>query len=542
MNPVVDIATAATSSPPPPVEDRGMNASLAAADGEAVPGGHAMKSALDDGGRAAARRDFLTQAVFSGDRRLLRHQVEQAIFAVERARSLNASETGTGKSLVALAMRLLIEHEAGRIVRCLYTSPKTALGQFDKEYSDNGYKTFVLRHGNDTIPADADTVLVANSAMVVTHRAQLRGWGPSLVVLDEAVAYKTATAARTRAVYGDSLNCVGGIIEGVPFVLAASGTLAPAHNGELFPHLRALAPTALIDERGRIMRRHVFEKIFCEFGVRRVAGGREVQVIVGSRNSGMLRKRIDPYVTHVTLRKIAPTLPPERHELVPIAREDVKLDDLAAVADIEDPEIRATIETLAAAIGNGLVPAPDIDRETTRLMQMLGGGTALAHLRRAYGLAKLPYVEDVVMSRRGGDREERTPTLVFNTYRLTGDRLETLLSEQDIVVGRIHGDTSAAERRAVVSGIQDGSVEVAILQIDAAGSALNLQAASRIIMLEPSWTPGANHQAVARAVRLGQHNPVLISWPVIRHSIDESVMRVLRRKQDGLTELWRAAP
>ena len=135
MNPVVDIATAATSSPPPPVEDRGMNASLAAADGEAVPGGHAMKSALDDGGRAAARQDFLTQAVFSGDRRLLPHQVEQAIFAVERARSLNASETGTGKFLVALAMRLLIEHEAGHIVKCLYTCPKTALGQFEQEFS-----------------------------------------------------------------------------------------------------------------------------------------------------------------------------------------------------------------------------------------------------------------------------------------------------------------------------------------------------------------------------------------------------------------------
>jgi len=175
------------------------------------------------------------------------------------------------------------------------------------------------------------------------------------------------------------------------------------------------------------------------------------------------------------------------------------------------------------------------------LMEMVGGGTALAHLRRAYGLAKIPYVEDVVMSRRGGSSRERSPTLVFNTYRLTGDRLETLLRGQDVVVGRIHGGTSTAERHAVVAGIQDGSVEVAILQIDAAGSALNLQAADRIIMLEPSWTPGINHQAVARAVRIGQKNPVLISWPTIRHSIDEAVMRSLRRKQSGLTELWRAA-
>jgi hypothetical protein len=487
------------------------------------------------------RQDFLTQAHFSGDRQLLPHQIEQAVFAFERKRSLNASETGTGKFLVALAMRLLVEHEAGHIVKCLYTCPKSGLGQFEQEFIDHGYRTFVLRHGSDVVPADVDTVLVANSTTVVTHRDQLRSWDPLLAVLDEAVAYKTATAARTKAVYGDALDGAGGIIDEVPFVLAMSGTLAPAHNGELYPHLRALAPAALVDERGRIMRRHVFEKTFCVFDARRVAGGREVQVIVGSRNSGLLRQRIDPHVARVTLREIAPVLPPERHELVPIAREDVKLDELAAIAGIEDAEIRIAVETLAAAIRGDIVPAPDIDREMARVMEMIGGGTALAHLRRAYGVAKLPYAEDVVLSRRGGSSKERAPTLIFNTYRMTGDHLETLLSNQDVVVGRIHGGTSAAGRRAVIAGIQDGSIEAAILQIEAAGSALNLQAADRIIMLEPSWTPGTNHQAVARAVRIGQHNPVLISWPVVRQSIDEAVIRTLRRKQSGLTELWRVA-
>src|SRR5215831_8811785 len=171
------------------------------------------------------RRDFLTQIVFSGDRRLLPHQINQAIFAIERERSVNASETGTGKFLVALAMRLLIEHEAGHRVRCLYSCPKSALGQFEQEFVDHGYLTFVLRHGSDVVPADADTVLTANSTMLVTHRDQLRSWRPLLAVLDEASAFKTATAARTRAIYGDAIDGVGGIIDEVPFVLAMSGTL-----------------------------------------------------------------------------------------------------------------------------------------------------------------------------------------------------------------------------------------------------------------------------------------------------------------------------
>jgi hypothetical protein len=502
----------------------------------AAPG---IPETLTTGRAVMNRHDFLTQAAFSEDRRLLPHQIEQAIFAVERERSINASETGTGKFLVALGARRLIEHEAGAIVRVVYTCPKSALGQFEKEFADHGYQTFVLRHGSDAIPANADTVLAANSTMVVTHCDQLRDWHPTLVVLDEAVAFKNAEAARTKAIYGGSLDGSGGIIDGVRFVLAMSGTLAPGHNGELFPHLRAIAPESLRDERGRIMRRHTFETTFCVFDARRVAGGREVPVIVGSRNSALLRKRIDPYVARITLREIAPTLPPERHEVVPIAREDVKLEELAAIADIEDPEVRAAVETLAAAIRDGFVPASDIDREMRRMMEMIGGGEALAHLRRAYGLAKLPYAEDVVMSRRNA-KGGQAPALIFNTYRMTGDRLEALLAEQDVTVGRIHGGTSAVERHAVISGIQDGSIEAAILQVDAAGSALNLQAANRIVMLEPSWTPGANHQAVARAVRIGQQNPVLISWPVVRCSIDEAVMRTLRRKQDGLAELWAA--
>ena len=58
--------------------------------------------------------------------------MQQAIFAVERQRSLNASETGTGKFLVALAARRLIEHETGHVVKCIYTCPKSALGQFEQ--------------------------------------------------------------------------------------------------------------------------------------------------------------------------------------------------------------------------------------------------------------------------------------------------------------------------------------------------------------------------------------------------------------------------
>src|SRR5262249_19156791 len=100
------------------------------------------------------RQEFLTLTMFSRGRRLLPHQVAQAVFAVERERSLNSSETGSGKFLVALAARRLIEHEAGAIARCVYTSPKSALGQVEKELHEHNYNTRTLRRGIDVIPPD----------------------------------------------------------------------------------------------------------------------------------------------------------------------------------------------------------------------------------------------------------------------------------------------------------------------------------------------------------------------------------------------------
>jgi hypothetical protein len=43
---------------------------------------------------------------------------------------------------------------------------------------------------------------------------------------------------------------------------------------------------------------------------------------------------------------------------------------------------------LTAAIRDGLVPEPDIDREMTRLMEMIGGGTSTRRLLSGGGIAE----------------------------------------------------------------------------------------------------------------------------------------------------------
>jgi SWI/SNF-related matrix-associated actin-dependent regulator of chromatin subfamily A3 len=51
---------------------------------------------------------------------------------------------------------------------------------------------------------------------------------------------------------------------------------------------------------------------------------------------------------------------------------------------------------------------------------------------------------------------------------------------------------------------------------------LNLAIANRVFIVEPQWNPSVENQAIARALRLGQKQPVLVT----RYVVDQTVEQV----------------
>ena len=51
---------------------------------------------------------------------------------------------------------------------------------------------------------------------------------------------------------------------------------------------------------------------------------------------------------------------------------------------------------------------------------------------------------------------------------------------------------------------------------------LNLAVANRVFIVEPQWNPSVENQAIARALRLGQKQAVLVT----RYVVDKSVEQV----------------
>ncbi|MDK0523369.1 DEAD/DEAH box helicase [Streptomyces sp. ML-6] len=100
------------------------------------------------------------------------------------------------------------------------------------------------------------------------------------------------------------------------------------------------------------------------------------------------------------------------------------------------------------------------------------------------------------------------------------------------VFGPLTGNVPAARRQGLIDDFAavDGHA-VLLSQIQAGGVGLNMQAASVVILCEPQIKPTMEHQAVARAHRMGQIRTVRVHRLLATDSVDERMLEILARKE-----------
>ncbi|MFF9652397.1 DEAD/DEAH box helicase [Streptomyces sp. NPDC014622] len=100
------------------------------------------------------------------------------------------------------------------------------------------------------------------------------------------------------------------------------------------------------------------------------------------------------------------------------------------------------------------------------------------------------------------------------------------------VFGPLAGSVPAVRRQDIVDGFAAADGHAVLLsQIQAGGTGLNLQAASVVILCEPQIKPTMEHQAVARAHRMGQIRTVRVHRLLATDSVDERMLDILARKE-----------
>jgi non-specific serine/threonine protein kinase len=94
------------------------------------------------------------------------------------------------------------------------------------------------------------------------------------------------------------------------------------------------------------------------------------------------------------------------------------------------------------------------------------------------------------------------------------------------------GEQSTDTRRSSVSDFKNlEKVRFLLASSRVGGEGLTLTEANHVIFFNEWWNPSSNDQARDRVVRLGQKKGVLVYTFVCRHTIEESLLSILRHKR-----------
>ncbi|HJV66154.1 MAG TPA: DEAD/DEAH box helicase [Geomonas sp.] len=127
--------------------------------------------------------------------------------------------------------------------------------------------------------------------------------------------------------------------------------------------------------------------------------------------------------------------------------------------------------------------------------------------------------------------DEGHSVLVFSQFTSFLDLVQEGLSQQGIPFCRLDGSTPVSRRKQLVERFQNSPEPSAfLLSLKAGGRGLNLTRASYVFHLDPWWNPAVENQASDRAHRIGQQRQVTITRLLMRHTIEEKMMELKKRK------------
>ncbi|MDR0713714.1 MAG: DEAD/DEAH box helicase [Bacteroidales bacterium] len=123
--------------------------------------------------------------------------------------------------------------------------------------------------------------------------------------------------------------------------------------------------------------------------------------------------------------------------------------------------------------------------------------------------------------------------LIFTQFKEMGDLICRFITEY---FGEkplfYHGGCNIKQREEMVDRFQHNRADkLFILSLKAAGTGLNLTAASHVIHYDLWWNPAVENQATDRAYRIGQKKNVMVHRLICKNTFEERIDEMIQRKK-----------
>lgn len=452
------------------------------------------------------------------------YQVIGAQFLAARSVAWLADDMGLGKSRQAIDAADLVRARNVAVV-CPSSVRRTWATEFLRY--QQVHRSVHIMDGRESVPRFGVSIASYDIADRLGAGVRIRF---DVMILDEAHYLKNRTSRRSEAIMGISNPADWataapverhGVASLADHVWLLTGTPMLRDPTDLYGILDRFFPDVLIrrtldDPEGHKLDRFRFKRRYCR--LRQTGVGR--YVVIGGQRLPELAGMLRPIMLRRLTEDVAGDLPAIRFEHVVVEAK-------GAHRALDAVDLGPEGETLRKALAK--FDAGDL----TALDRI---SAHVATLRRLIGAAKVGPVAELLT-----DELEEAPRkiIVMAWHTEVLDGLHEALRSYGVV--RVDGSTTPKKRWDAVDRFQkDAKVLVFLGQIRAAGEGLTLTAACEQVMVESSWIPAHDAQAVKRAHRLGQTRPVRVRYVSLAGSIDERVAAVSARRLADSRELFGA--
>lgn len=409
------------------------------------------------------------------------------------------------------------------IVKLSSQSTRTVLGKLAAKYRKEG-KTVDAK----ALEKEAKTK-AAEQRRRARERTKFRNalaaieW--DVLVLDEAHYLKERKAGRTRTIYGEKCDGQSGYAARAKRVWRLSGTPAPNNVSELWTHLHS---AGLYEGNQDAFTHRYCTGFDSNYGFK-ITGVRNVDELKGLLDDFMLRRKKD---------NVVPELPPISFSQVAVSPTEfdprlyfpnaiLPAQHVRLVADVERQDNLLRESWRAATSGNAVTKLDAVD-----MIRNLA--PSLQTLRRWIGLAKVPEYLKIVHTELADGVIDKLVVFAYNKEVL--EELRNGLRDFGAVL--LYGGTPAGKRAQRIAAFQDSPrTRVFVGQLQAAGTAINLTSACHIDVVQESYVPGENAQAVMRCHRIGQSRPVKVRFFGCKGSVDDDISAAHMRKTRELAKV-----
>ncbi|HSW91933.1 MAG TPA: DEAD/DEAH box helicase [Candidatus Saccharimonadales bacterium] len=184
------------------------------------------------------------------------------------------------------------------------------------------------------------------------------------------------------------------------------------------------------------------------------------------------------------------------------------------------------------------IPTPSVLSQLTRMRQIAVATPKVtsdgfdSYTQRR--LIKLELTEpsskiDAVMELVEGASE---PMVIYSQFRDTVELIKKRLSESKPPVSYIHlaSEDSDEVRYEKVQRFQQGDIQVFVSTMGVGSESITLTAADSVVLVDRSWSPKDNEQAIARVHRPGQTSTVQVYYIEAEDTVDQYMEEVLQTK------------